>query len=323
MNGTIDNQICLLGDTIYTTDSTYTIDIFYNIKNLFLLCMYIGTSILLSFIFASAIHYSIKKELVLLIKNTPYNYDFIEYSYKAVDISNTLSNTPIETKYISIDLTPKGYVIMYYNKDTNNFCYYNDNNTLLKYSYLEAVARQYTYYYKINNIFHEYNDICTNDISTNDISTNTNTNDIFYNKKNKTTRISDTNETIKNSYKYLGKISSYFKEIEEQQLNLKYIGYLDTKQDIYKDTEDQLYCEYKDNQLYTNFSYSHTTLIDFSNIDISNMYIDNPEDHYKCINYSTKFFMSIDLCKELVNFEKELEEKKNITWESFKKINPN
>ena len=53
------------------------------------------------------------------------------------------------------------------------------------------------------------------------------------------------------------------------------------------------------------------------------MSIDNSEDHYKCINYSTKFFTSIDLCKELVIIEEDLEEKKSITWESFKKINPN
>ena len=161
MNGTFDNQICLIEDIRYSIDIT---DIFYYIKNIFLLCMYLGTSILLSFILASRIHNNIKKELVLLIKNKPYNYDFIEYSYKALDISNTLSNTPFETNYISIDLTPKGYVIMYYNKETKNFCYYNDNNTLLKYSYLEAVAGQYTQYYKINNIFHDNNDICINDI---------------------------------------------------------------------------------------------------------------------------------------------------------------
>ena len=343
MNGTFDNQICLIEDIKYSTYITdirdirystdiryitYSTDIFYYIKNIFLLCMYLGTSILLSFILASRIHNNIKKELVLLIKNKPYNYDFIEYSYKALDISNTLSNTPFETNYISIDLTPKGYVIMYYNKETKNFCYYNDNNTLLKYSYLEAVARQYTQYYKINNIFHDNNDISNNDISNNDTSNNdtsnndTSNNDIFYNKKNKASRINDINQTVKNSYKYLGKITSYFKELQDNQLNLKYIGYLDTKQDIYKDTEDQIYCEYKENQLNTNFSYDHTTLIDFSNIDISNMYIDNSEDHYKCINYSTKFFMAIDLCKELVIIEQELEEKKSITWETFKKINP-
>ena len=322
MNYTFNNQICLIE---YTIDTIDTIDYIYNIKNIFLLFMYIGTSILLSFIFASIIHYNIKKELILLIKNNPYEYDFIDYSYKAIDLNNILSETHIESKYISIDLTPKGYVIIYYNKDTNNFCYYNDNNTLLKYNYLETVARQYTHYYKINNIFHDNTDISNTNISNTNISniniSNINNNDIFYNKKNKTTRNSSTNQTIKNSYKYLGKISSYFKELDNNHLNLKFIGYLDTKQDIYKNTEDQIYCEYKNNQLNTNFSDNHTTLIDFSNIDISNMYIDNPRDHYKCINYSTKFFRSIDLCKELVIIEKELEEKKTITWESYKKIN--
>lgn len=312
MNLSIDNQICTLEDN------------FYNFKNIFLTCIYIGSSIFLSFIFASAIHYNIKQELILLMENNPYEYDFIEYSYKAIDISYISTEIQIENNYISIDLTPKGYVIMYYNQDNNYFCYYNDNNTLLKYSYLEAVARQYTQYYKIDNIFIQDNQQDNQQDKEREINqdkqSKDNQDNIFYNKKNKTHRVNDNKQIIKNTYKYLGKINNFFREIQDKQLNLKYIGYLDTNRESYQDIEQQIYCEYKDNQLNTNFSDNHTILIDFSNIDISNIYIDNPRDHYKCINYNTKFFNSIDLCKELVIIEKDLEEKKNITWNSYKKL---
>ena len=294
----------------------------YRLTNIFLAVIYFALSLGIGFGYTALVHYKLKQEFIILLEKDPYGYDFIDYSYKAIDVSNNSQYNieEIKEEHIVIDLTPKGYTILYYNHLDNAFCFYNDNNRVLKYNYLETVARQYTEFYKIPDIFYDQEkqqqeQQKEEQEQEEEIKQQDN---IFYNKKSKTSRISEIETTQKNSYKYLGKIADYFKLLEEKRLNLKYIGYLSTDTNEYIVTRETIYCEYKNSILNTNFSDSHYKLIDFSNTTIKNLYIDNGLDNYTSTNYNTKFFKTVDLCKELVIIEENKEDKENISWSTFK-----
>ena len=137
--------------------------------------------------------------------------------------------------------TPKGTIIMYYNFETETFCYYCENKKAIPYSYLETVAKLFILENDCKILFKE-DDVTEENNSKKEISSNKRQKlsnqkqenieeeeNIFANLKNynkviksnpkeTTFEAKDKLKKITNHYKYLGKLDDYSENI----INISY-----------------------------------------------------------------------------------------------------
>lgn len=85
-------------------------------------------------------------------------YD-IKYNKKYSELNDTeLSEERLKTlkRTVLYENTPKGNLIMYYNKDNKSFSYYSDN--AIPYRYLESAAKKYVIIFDCKNIYIDMHD---------------------------------------------------------------------------------------------------------------------------------------------------------------------
>lgn len=317
----------------------------------------LSVSLCISVFWGGLILNHIRNEFNTLLDNDSYSFSFIDYNYKGVDffvdyrnvnaVQDISSNYNLEelSSCIAVDLTPGGYVILYY-KD-NLFYYWAENSNQIKYNYLETVARLYVNFYKCTNLFYDncddvYNCVTNNNVNKNNIlnrvdknsnkknnKKNEELNACFYSKSKAISRDVSKNEYVDiktNVYKYRGNISSFFNINSLDKLVLKYIGDYNPGDNSFNHNIQPIYCEFDkdDNRLYIDNS-----LIDISNNitsdiyfvnDVSSIYNSNDRFIRDCYYFNTRFYKLVNLSKEFVEIEKKLEENTDskISWKDYK-----
>ena len=367
------NDICFVDDDILMNDSS--INFYEYMYVLFKIIMILFFSFGITFSWGGYLCYQMVNDLENVLKYDPSSLDFINYTYKAVEISstyktankNSTNDTAIDHvlleddkdddedndddtdkddkdgedkddedklgSQIILEMTPGGYVFLYYVNGI--FRYWANSCNLIKYNYLETVARIYVNFFDCTYLFYDNcDDLYENNINPNNIlekqlntnnnnNTNTNTNNCFYSKSNNGVVEKKTIDIKTNRYKYYGTIEEFFKKIKNNENELTYIGY--NNNDIFVHNVTFSRCEFLDNKL---LFQDNEINLDNKNINLYNVNLYNVNDmnfHKMCIDFSSKFFhiskINNDLNNDLNNDFKAKKQKLNdYSWTDFKNM---
>lgn len=364
----LDSDIYYYGDygLHYHNNLYYCNDVYDDNFNIYLNVGYLiinsivilSVSLSIAVILGGLILNKIRSEFNTILDNDSHSFSFIDYNYKGVDFLVDYKNLNAEqdisssynleelSSYIAVDLTPGGYVILYYKDDS--FYYWAENSNQIKYNYLETVARLYVNFYKCTNLFYDncddlYNCITNNNVNINNIVNKVNKNNdkkndkknerlnaCFYSKPKAISSDISKNEYIDvktNLYKYRGNISSFFYINNLDKLVLKYIGDYNVGDNSFNYNIEAIYCKFDelDNRLQIDTSVidisSNNTTSDIYFVnDVSSIYNSNDRFIRECYYFNTRFYKLVNLSKEFVEIEKKLEENTDnkISWKDYK-----